>query len=1320
MPGLLEARALKITKAQFVTRCVAVAALLTILTAVGGVRDMVSGESERLNPLGIALLAPAELLSDSQVAIQVTVTDHAAGVPAAKAEVAVRLTDGDGSNPRRLFVGRTDDRGVVEAKLAVPDLPSGDYVLDVRARHGGDQDTLQQKVKVRQAARILLTTDKPIYQPGQVMHLRALALKLPTMKAVAKRDIILEVSDAKSNKVFKRTIVSNDFGIAAADFQLADEVNMGRYVLRAALGSEEVEKTVTVSRYVLPKFKVTAKTDRDYYLPRDQVKGTVQADYFFGKPVAGGKVQVSVKTFDVQLNEIAKLEGRTDDNGTFEFETRLPDSFVGQPVEGGNAYLQFDVKVTDQAQHTESITQTAAVSQAALNINAVPESGRLIPGVENIVYVIVSRPNGEPCPATVTVNKVEGDGKVGRQTIDTDELGIAEVRYTPTAPAAGNGGAEGEFMPGMGARPNIMGPAFRRLPRGEAEEEGQPYVFDLSAQAKDGTRASRKVSLNSDPHSGEQAVLVRCDKALYRVGDSVEVTILTPAAKGSVYVDLVKDRQTLLTRTVDVSNGRGRTSIPVTADTQGTVYLSAYRITPQQDIVRCSRPIFVQPASDLKIDVQADKDTYKPGGEAKLAFAVTDSTGKPVAAALGINVVDEAVFALQEIQPGMEKVYFYLEQELMKPRYEIHSFELPHIITKAPGGPVPLEDARTQAAAKVVFASVQMPALDASPVDTYAQRLAEARATWAKELQPRIQRISAALEKANQAANPMPMATSAQAVAALKAAGLAETDLLDLWGHEMRAHSPAQGAEHPWLLVMQSAGPDGKFGTEDDLLIGTDGVTYRSLDEVRQLRQRAVWKAGMAVPLAMAAPGMPGGMGGGVGGAAGGPVVLAMDGAHAAGGPAAPPVKVREFFPETMFVEPSLITDEAGKATLTIPMADSITSWRLAAMANSQAGLLGSTTKGLRCFQDFFIDIDLPVSLTQNDQVSIPVAVYNYLPEKQTVSLELTAEDWFTLAGNPKQEMQIGANDVDVAYFTISAKAIGSHKLTVHGIGTKMSDAISRQIEIRPDGKEVETTVNDRLSGDVTKTVNLPEAAVPGASDIFVKVYPGILSQVVEGLDSILRMPSGCFEQTSSTTYPNILVLDYLKTTKKASPEVQMKAEGFINTGYQRLVSFEVKGGGFSWFGDAPANKILTAYGIMEFHDMAAVHEVDPNLITRTQKWLLTQQQADGSFKPDEAYLHQDSWARIQNNNLPPTAYVTWALAHSGCSDPGVQKAVQYLRGHWREAKEAYTLSIVANALVSSDLVLAKGDLDDSTIEVLSALRDMAKTEVTRCGGRAA
>jgi len=40
-----------------------------------------------------------------------------------------------------------------------------------------------------------------------------------------------------------------------------------------------------------------------------------------------------------------------------------------------------------------------------------------------------------------------------------------------------------------------------------------------------------------------------------------------------------------------------------------------------------------------------------------------------------------------------------------------------------------------------------------------------------------------------------------------------------------------------------------------------------------------------------------------------------------------------------------------------------------------------------------------------------------------------------------------------------------------------------------------------------------------------VRVFPGVYSQIVDGLDSMLQMPSGCFEQTSSITYPDILVV---------------------------------------------------------------------------------------------------------------------------------------------------------------------------------------------------
>ncbi len=92
---------------------------------------------------------------------------------------------------------------------------------------------------------------------------------------------------------------------------------------------------------------------------------------------------------------------------------------------------------------------------------------------------------------------------------------------------------------------------------------------------------------------------------------------------------------------------------------------------------RDHRLAFVQPADELKIETTSDAAVYKPGDEARIRFRVTNSKGEGVQAALGLQVVDEAVFALAEKQPGFAKVFFYLEQEVMKPRYEIHSISMP-------------------------------------------------------------------------------------------------------------------------------------------------------------------------------------------------------------------------------------------------------------------------------------------------------------------------------------------------------------------------------------------------------------------------------------------------------------------------------------------------------------------------------------------------------------------------------------------------------------------------------------------------------------------
>jgi len=266
--------------------------------------------------------------------------------------------------------------------------------------------------------------------------------------------------------------------------------------------------------------------------------------------------------------------------------------------------------------------------------------------------------------------------------------------------------------------------------------------------------------------------------------------------------------------------------------------------------------------------------------------------------------------------------------------------------------------------------------------------------------------------------------------------------------------------------------------------------------------------------------------------------------------------------------------------------------------------------------------------------------------------------------------------------FTLEAKRIGKFKLTLSARmngGAHRADIVVREIEVIPNGREQNVVFNGRLESNVRHELNFPAASIADASKIFVRLYPGPLSQVIEGMDSLLRMPGGCFEQTSSSTYPNVLALDYMKRTKKLTPEVHAKAEGFIANGYQRLLTFEVPGGGFSWFGSAPANKILTAYGLMEFYDMSKVHDVDSKLILRTQEWLAGQQQGDGSWKPDASFINEGATNRYNSDVLRITSYIAWSLENTGYQGPAVEKAKQFVESHMKAKVDAYTLAVLAN-----------------------------------------
>ncbi len=365
----------------------------------------------------IHILGQQSYLAGGVAAVRVIVTDSNNEVIAGRSSLRIEIASGDGKS-QLLFAGPMNRRGTAEAQFRFPAGLEGSqsvrYVVDTPI--GSTEYT--QTVRLEDKISILLTTEKPIYQPGQTIHVRALALDRSDHRAAASRKLTFEIEDSRGNKVFKKATETDAFGVASAEFALADEVNLGTYHLRALMekpGGDDApvntaEIALNVERYVLPKFKVAVefsahgKKQKHGYRPGDHVTGTVRANYFFGKPVEGAEIAIKASAMDVAVAEVASTQGKTDPDGSYHFDLTLPDYFAGRPLSQGAARVLIEATVKDSAGHAETRGEPIIVSASPLLITAIPEGGTLAPNLENQVFVLTSYPDGTPAKSQVTIH----------------------------------------------------------------------------------------------------------------------------------------------------------------------------------------------------------------------------------------------------------------------------------------------------------------------------------------------------------------------------------------------------------------------------------------------------------------------------------------------------------------------------------------------------------------------------------------------------------------------------------------------------------------------------------------------------------------------------------------------------------------------------------------------------------------------------------------------------------------------------------------------------------------------------------------------------
>ena len=375
------------------------------------------------------------------------------------------------------------------------------------------------------------------------------------------------------------------------------------------------------------------------------------------------------------------------------------------------------------------------------------------------------------------------------------------------------------------------------------------------------------------------------------------------------------------------------------------------------------------------------------------------------------------------------------------------------------------------------------------------------------------------------------------------------------------------------------------------------------------------------------------------------------------------------------------MTDERGHSEISFDLCDSVTTFLVRADAHSGAGRLGAGSGKVVSRIPFYMEPKLPVELTFGDRVDLPLAVVNATREEMgvRVGLQFPAE-LFKLSGDTEAKLELGAEKRGRLYFPLEVIGkSGEAKLLFNGVGGLLEDKVERSIPVVPYGFPKEFAKSGILEKQESFELAMPGEVVPGTLKVQLKVYPSPLATLQGGEEGMLQEPGGCFEQASSTNYPNVMLLQYMGEKRTGDPKIAARAKQVLDRGYKLLAGYECKQKGYEWFGGDPGHEALTAYGLMEFKDMAQVYGVDSGMVERTRQWLLARRDGQGGFGRNSRAL--DSFGRAPQDITD--AYITWAVTEAG-GGKDLGREVEHTGEAAAKSEDPYLVALAANALLNA------------------------------------
>ncbi|GAB6025191.1 C3 and PZP-like, alpha-2-macroglobulin domain containing 8 [Chamberlinius hualienensis] len=441
-------------------------------------------------------------------------------------------------------------------------------------------------------------------------------------------------------------------------------------------------------------------------------------------------------------------------------------------------------------------------------------------------------------------------------------------------------------------------------------------------------------------------------------------------------------------------------------------------------------------------------------------------------------------------------------------------------------------------------------------------------------------------------------------------------------------------------------------------------------------------------------------------------------------------VEIRDHFPETWLWQLVNLGDK-GQSSIQQEIPHSITEWTGSSFCvSSETGLGMSLPVSIKAFQPFFLSVTTPLSVKNEETIPLTVSIFNYLSSCFPLVITLEPSGSFEIISNSTNVTTCICGSKSFTHkYLIRPIEIGSVNVTIkaHSIPLTHSnstdticlnqsevanvvayDAITKSLLVKSQGFPQEKIQSNWICRkDETEETTVLEYLLEVPLDTINKsaratlTFTGdVMGPTLSGLESLVRLPTGCGEQTMVKFVPNIHVFHYLNESKQLTKSMNETIISHLKQGYQRVLNYKHYDGSYSLFGpsDSEGSIWLTAFVLKSFAKASSIVFIEPEELNSCIKFIIANQLTNGCFKTTGKLLYKSMQGGIGQSSSTNvlTLYITIALLEAGYSVDSkvINKSLNCIEEDdntnvYQLAMKAYAL-VLANKTDKAKIVIEK------------------------------